>query len=475
MAVGANIANLSGCFDLSNGIVVSVTVVNGGTISTNDLTTICIGGATVKDSISFAATGSSGPSRTWLMTDAQGTILTIQRPRVFGFSGLGAGNYTVFFIAFDPNNTNGLEVGANIANLSGCFDLSNGIVVSIVYVSGGVISTSDITTLCLLDNLVQDSITFSVSGTVGPNKIWLMVDEQGIINTIQRSKIFDFGDTEAGLYTVYFMAWDTTNFSGLEIGAFVANISGCFSLSNGIEVVVYDKSDCQLRQYVDLELTISTSARTYNIYQQVPYQIVITNKGNQSSTGVIVDAPIPAGMVYTSSNTTNGQYKIFEKKWYIPEIVAGGSDTLNLVFFTLVGNAVISNFVQVAAANEEDLDSTPNNNNGEEGPTEDDEDIIIIVPLLNNNSSISKVENLIQVYPSPAVEEITVAWNNTFNTTSVLNIVNVNGIVLKTLTFVNVSEHEQHIISVRDLSSGAYFVQIINEKEAYVLPFLKTE
>jgi len=71
--VGENAANLSGCFDLSDSITVVRNEPNGGTISTNDPTTICVDG--VGDPIDVTVMDATGSNSAWVITDADGNIL----------------------------------------------------------------------------------------------------------------------------------------------------------------------------------------------------------------------------------------------------------------------------------------------------------------------------------------------------------------------------------------------------------------
>ena len=129
----ANIEDLTGCFDKSNRIEVSKTEncgdptceVDGGTIATNDETTgLCVndGEANI---VNFTATGGNGTNSAWVVTDENGTILNPDAPSSIDFEGAGAGTCRVYYIRYE--NIEGLVEGANINDLTGCFDKSNNI------------------------------------------------------------------------------------------------------------------------------------------------------------------------------------------------------------------------------------------------------------------------------------------------------------------------------------------------------------
>lgn len=131
--------------------------------------------------------------------------------------------------------------------------------------------------------------------------------------------------------------------------------------------------------FADLELDISLADTTYEIYNEVPYVITINNKGDQTANNVVVSAGLPAGLVFTSSNVTQGDYNLFFERWTVGSLAPGESARLDLTLFTLVDNQRITNFVEVVGSSTPDFDSDPGNDVGET-LDEDDEDSIAISP-----------------------------------------------------------------------------------------------
>ena len=247
-AVGNNIADLTGCFDLSNGIPVSTYAVSGGTIATQDETTRCVDDSE-PDVVNFTVSGSVGDARAWVATDEQGNIEIIQDNGSFDFTNSSAGTSTVYYIRWEPGNFGGFAVGNNIGDLTGCFDLSNGIDVTKLggadcdaltcNVDGGAIGTEDATDLCLNDQPGAGLITFLVAGSVGDARAWIATDPQGNIQIIQDSNTFDFSDAATATFVVYYIRWEPGNFGGFAVGNNIADLTGCFDLSNGIPVSTY--------------------------------------------------------------------------------------------------------------------------------------------------------------------------------------------------------------------------------------------
>lgn len=147
--IGANLANLEGCFDLSNSVAVTgaccstaepITctdncTANGGVIeipAMNDTgttqTDICINGD--PDPVNVTVANESVElNLAWVITDINQNILDLPTAPPFDFSGLGEGVCLIWHIAYRGNLPQ-LQVGLNLLNLNGCFDLSNPVTVN---------------------------------------------------------------------------------------------------------------------------------------------------------------------------------------------------------------------------------------------------------------------------------------------------------------------------------------------------------
>ena len=124
--VGQNVANLAGCFAISNPIDINTSSVEGATISTTDPTTFCVGDGSsdlVDVSIDVAGTGTNS---FWVITDDQLNILELPANGPFDFEGAPTGVCTIWYVNTSGAAT-GFEVGANVADATGCFAVSNGI------------------------------------------------------------------------------------------------------------------------------------------------------------------------------------------------------------------------------------------------------------------------------------------------------------------------------------------------------------
>ncbi len=126
--VGNNATDLSGCFDLSDPITISITTVAPPTISTTDELSVCVGDGSsdlVDVSVDEAGTGDINQ---WVITDENGIILELPTNPPFDFEGAPAGTCLIW-LATATGPVTGLEAGADAADITGCYALSNSIAV----------------------------------------------------------------------------------------------------------------------------------------------------------------------------------------------------------------------------------------------------------------------------------------------------------------------------------------------------------
>ena len=126
---------------------------------------------------------------------------------------------------------------------------------------------------------------------------------------------------------------------------------------------------------IDLALTKTVSNSNPNIGTNVTYTLALANNGTIPATGVTVSDILPSGVSYVSDNGV-GAYISGTGVWTIPGAIAAGGNTSLQIVATVNASGNYSNFAEVTAADQSDVDSTPNN-----GPSgEDDEDSVMINP-----------------------------------------------------------------------------------------------
>ena len=147
----------------------------------------------------------------WVITDTLGNILDLSSAPPFTFEDESAGVCQIWNLSFGPGLF-GAEVGANVAGLEGCFDLSNPITVTKTEfiappqdtIDGGLLTTLDSLTtvdLCLaVDDMIDDVL---LSGTAGDTMTFVITDADGTILVLTDSAPFAFGAAGGGTCFLY--------------------------------------------------------------------------------------------------------------------------------------------------------------------------------------------------------------------------------------------------------------------------------
>ena len=211
--------------------------VRGGFIATDggatDVT-ICLG--TDADYIDVDLAGNSGQHCTWIVTTANGDILSATDEPPFTFSQYGIGTCQIFNLCYE-GSVYGLKPGGNIQDFQGCFDLSNPIYVTTQGQSGGELTTADGETevsICAGDG-VSDSFDVMLSGNSGTVSTWLITDAEGNILDIPAGPPFDLEGAGPGTCLIWNLSSEE-EVPGVEVGANAADLPGCIGLSNPIVV-----------------------------------------------------------------------------------------------------------------------------------------------------------------------------------------------------------------------------------------------
>ena len=124
---------------------------------------------------------------------------------------------------------------------------------------------------------------------------------------------------------------------------------------------------------IDLSLTKTAVPSTVVVGSEVTFTLTLANAGPSAATGVVVRDQLPSGISFVRSSATQGSYNSQTSLWEVGSVQSGASLTL-----TLVGQVDVpgpkTNIAEVTAADQLDVDSTPDNN----VPEEDDQDSVTI-------------------------------------------------------------------------------------------------
>ena len=129
-------------------------------------------------------------------------------------------------------------------------------------------------------------------------------------------------------------------------------------------------------QDIDLALDLVANNITVPLYTPVDFTLTLSNSGAITAHNISVDFKLPQGFGLKSSYASSGQYNSWTGAWTLNQLAAGQSVTVQ-VSANLNTDNPPAYFAQVTAAQENDVDSSPNNNSGP-NPTEDDEAAVTV-------------------------------------------------------------------------------------------------
>ncbi|TMM57386.1 T9SS type A sorting domain-containing protein [Maribacter algarum] len=241
---GNNVSALKGEFDFSNEIRVYRNQPDGGTLVGGPYNFVVDGTPDMVSGISLTGKR-SGKNSTWVITDDQGKILgippSLEAVEGVNFDGAGAGTCFIYHLRYEDGLT-GLEAEANLGNLEGCFDLSNG--VEVIRSEGVMVEAGEIVggpfEFCV-DGSPDMVSGLSLTGDrVGTNSSWVITDDQGKIlglpPTLEAVEGVDFDGAGAGTCLIWYLRYED-GLEGAEMGMNAHDLKGTFDLSNPVEVV----------------------------------------------------------------------------------------------------------------------------------------------------------------------------------------------------------------------------------------------
>jgi hypothetical protein len=207
--------------------------VDGGTISTAQGTTVCVGTGSPK-TVAVSLSGAVGPNRIWALVDNAFNIVSVRPNNAnFNLDLIAPGDYRIYHMSY--GNDVVLQGITNGSQLQGCFDLSNFITVRLrAQPNGGTITTTSPTTICVGDG-VPDVVSVSLSGNSGAlSRFGVVALPSGNIVLSQASPNFNLDGLTPGNYALYHLSYqDNTTLQGATTAA---NLQGCYAVSNAIAI-----------------------------------------------------------------------------------------------------------------------------------------------------------------------------------------------------------------------------------------------
>lgn len=263
------------------------------------------------DFVSFQNISKRNAPFVFLVTDTNGSILSVQSGDFIDFSNGGFGDCYVYGLAFTGDLLANFGMNVNTANLAtGCFELSDNFVkVNRSLVNGGNVFTQDFLSECnfITDDGIENTLNFTNSGSVGAEYVYILTNGSNSIIEYLDEPTFNFEGLTQGTYRIW-----GYSFSGelqLNEGQSIFNTpfsDGCFRLSaNAITItavtngIVVPPVPCTL-----LGTQINPLNET-TFCSNLPEQILITD--------AIVNLGVETALLVVDQNETIVQIELDEE------------------------------------------------------------------------------------------------------------------------------------------------------------------
>ena len=242
LAMGENLDGLDGEFDLSNFIMVNRGALDAGLLSGGPYEFVVDGLPDMVSQIMLDATNLTGDNQTYVITDNARNILgvppTLEAVMGVDFDGAGVGSCYIYHLTYSTG-LGGLEMGNNLDNLTGEFDLSNFVEVDRVALNAGSLSGGPYD--FVVDGMpdLVTTIALDDSDLNGEKQTYVITDDSknilGVPPTLEAVMGVDFDGAGVGSCYIYHLTY-STDLEGLEMGSNLDDLTGLFGLSNFVVV-----------------------------------------------------------------------------------------------------------------------------------------------------------------------------------------------------------------------------------------------
>ena len=242
LAMGENLDGLDGEFDLSNFIMVNRGALDAGLLSGGPYEFVVDGLPDMVSQIMLDATNLTGDNQTYVITDDARNILgvppTLEAVMGVDFDGAGVGSCYIYHLTYSTG-LGGLEMGNNLDNLTGEFDLSNFVEVDRIALNAGSLSGGPYD--FVVDGMpdLVTTIALDDSDLNGEKQTYVITDDSknilGVPPTLEAVMGVDFDGAGVGSCYIYHLTY-STDLEGLEMGSNLDDLTGLFGLSNFVVV-----------------------------------------------------------------------------------------------------------------------------------------------------------------------------------------------------------------------------------------------
>ncbi len=237
----------------------------------------------------------------------------------------------------------------------------------------------------IVDLIMDKTVSSSVS-TIGETvEFQLQVTNQGpslatnvvITDNLSGSFLYESSEATEGYYVAGTGLWIISSIepNTTETLTLWVQVNDLGELTNTAQIVGSDQSDSntnnnqdsatlQSNPVADLEIIKDVYPTTVNLGEETVFTITVNNLGPNDTDNIIVSDILPDGLSYITAGGSTGTYNPTTGNWNIPQIINGGSATLEL-YVEVESNDPITNTAYISESNHYD----PNTNNNEDSAT----------------------------------------------------------------------------------------------------------
>ncbi|MEO0570760.1 MAG: hypothetical protein AAF039_03575 [Bacteroidota bacterium] len=242
LAMGENLDDLDGDFDLSNFIMVNRAALNAGELLGGPYNFTVDGQPDMVSGITLDDTNLNGDVQSYVITDDSRNILglppTLEAVEGVNFDDAGVGSCYIYHITYSGELV-GLEADKNLDDLVGNFNLSNFIVVNRNALNAGVLSGGPYEFIVDGTPDMATGLTLDDSEVTGSNQGFVITDDSlnilGLPPTIEAARGVNFDDAGVGVCLIWHITYED-GLVGLEAGKNAGELEGTYALSNSITV-----------------------------------------------------------------------------------------------------------------------------------------------------------------------------------------------------------------------------------------------
>ena len=213
----------------------------------------------------------------------------------------------------------------------------------------------------------------------------------------------------------------TPTITNLTSGLYTVEVTDAEGCTTSSESVVVLAQGCGTGDRIDLELIKRVNRETPQPGDTITFQLTVFNNSELNATGVTVEDVVPNGFAIVAGSIGQGGQLVGNNVVTWSGLNVDGLSLARLSFETVVlapeEGRTYRNVAQITAADQNDVDSTPNNDDGDQ--SEDDEDFVIAMPQMTDVAISKSVSNANPEVGDVITYTITVTNEGTNNATHV--------------------------------------------------------